>query len=312
MAGTQPFDAGLLRMDDGAEIFWETSGTPGAPAVVWLHGGPGSGLGVGGYRDRPDPDRWLIVGLDQRGCGRSTPLVDGPGAALDALTTQRMIADLEQLREHLRIERWLVTGGSWGSTLALAYAQEHPERVTGLVLAAVTATSRDEVDWITEHIGRVFPREWEAFVEAAAPREGERVVDAYARLLRDPDPAVRAAAARAWCTWEDVHPSLDPAFRPSPRYDDPAFRSVFATQVTHLWSNSAFLGDEGALTRLDAISAIPAVLIHGRLDVSSPLSIAWRIHRAMPSSRLVVVDGEGHGGGTMTLELERAIASFAA
>lgn len=312
MARIEPFDSGLLRMDDGADLWWETSGTPGAPAVVWLHGGPGSGLGAGGYRDRPDPGRWLIVGLDQRGCGRSTPTIDRPGGALEALTTQRMIADVEQLREHLGIERWLVTGGSWGSTLALAYAQAHPERVTGLVLAAVTATSRDEVDWITEHIGRVFPREWEAFASAAGPRDGERIVDAYSRRLGDPNPAVRAAAAWAWCRWEDVHPSLDPAWRPSPRYDDPAFRATFATQVVHLWANSAFLGDEGALARLDEITHIPAVLIHGRLDISSPLAIAWRIHRALPSSRLVVIDGEGHGGVTMTLELERAIASFAA
>jgi proline iminopeptidase len=301
---------GRLVTSDGAELYWEESGNPDAPALVWLHGGPGSGLGAGGYKRRPDPDRWRILGFDQRGCGRSTPLVDGPGAALDALTTPRMIADLEELREHLGVERWLVAGGSWGSTYALAYAQQHPDRVTALVLAAVTTTSRVEVDWITEAIGRIFPREWEEFAAASGREPGERVVEAYDRLLRHPDPTVRTDAALAWCRWEDVHVSLTPGWQPDPRYADPAFAVPFATQVVNSWAHDAFLGPRGILDRLDRLAHVPAVLIHGRLDVSGPLATAWELHRGLPHSRLVVVEDEGHGGASMSDELERAYRSF--
>lgn len=306
----EPHATGRFTTSDGAELYWEESGTPDAPALVWLHGGPGSGLGAGGYRRRPDPERWRIIGFDQRGCGRSSPLVDGPGPDLDALTTPRMIADLDELRQHLGIDRWLVSGGSWGSTYALAYALQHPERVNGLVLVAVTTTSRTEVDWITEHVGRIFPREWEEFATASQRRPGERVVEAYDRLLRHPDPEVRTAAALAWCRWEDVHVSLAPGWQPDPRYADPAFARSFATHVVNSWAHDAFLGERGILDGLAAIAHLPAVLIHGRLDVSGPLATAWELHRGLPHSRLVVVDDEGHGGATMTDELAKAYASF--
>lgn len=308
---TEPRTTGRLTTSDGAELYWEESGNPDAPATVWLHGGPGSGLGAGGYRRRPDPERWRIIGFDQRGCGRSTPLVDEPGVDLDALTTERMVADLDELRAHLGVDSWLVAGGSWGSTYALAYAQRHPERVDALVLVAVTTTSRAEVDWITEHVGRIFPREWEEFATASRRRPGERVVEAYDRLLRDPDPEVRTAAALAWCRWEDVHVSLAPGWQPDPRYADPGFARLFATHVVNSWAHDAFLGERGLLDGLATIADIPAVLIHGRLDVSGPLATAWELHRALPNSRLVVVEDEGHGGATMSDELARAYASFA-
>jgi proline iminopeptidase len=307
----EPHTTGRLTLTDGAELYWEESGSPQAPALVWLHGGPGSGLGRGGYRRTPDPTRWRIIGFDQRGCGRSTPLVDGPGPALDALTTPRMIADLEELREHLAIDRWLVAGGSWGSTYAFAYALAHPDRVTALIATAVTTTSRAEVDWITESVGRIFPREWDEFAAASQRRPGERVVEAYDRLLRDPDPVVRADAALAWCRWEDVHVSLTPGWRPHPAFADPAFRAVFGTQVVNSWAHSAFLGDRGILDGLDRLAHLPVTLIHGRLDVSGPLATAWELHRGLPNSRLVVVDDEGHGGATMAEELARAYASHA-
>ena len=264
---------------------------------MYLHGGPGGTLGNGGYRRWFDPDRYLVVGLDQRGCGRSTPSVlDDPGA-LDAVTTAAMIDDLEALRTHLGIDRWVVTGASWGCTLALAYAQEHPERVLRLVLLAVTTTSREEVDWITEGVGRYFPEEWEQFAAASRRRPGERVVEAYARLLRDPDPAVRAAAADAWDLWETTHVRLDPAWTPGPNMADPVERQVFATLTTHLWSQDAFLpGDRAVLARMDRIAHLPAVLVHGRRDISSPLSTAWRLHRAWPASSLHVIEEDGHGG----------------
>lgn len=307
----EPLASGLLDLDDGTQLYWEESGNPAGKPMIWLHGGPGSGLGTGGYRRRPDPAVWRIIGIDQRACGRSRPLVGEPGFDLAALTTDRLLKDIESVREHLGVERWLVSGGSWGSTLALAYALAHPDRVTAIVLIAVTTTSRAEVDWITESVGRIFPQEWEAFAKASGRRPGQRVVDAYVQRLADPDLAVREAAALDWCTWEDVHPSLAPGSLPPLREEDPAFRLTFATQVCWFWSHSGFLGERGILDRIEEIAHIPAVLIHGRLDVSGPLATAWELHRAWPGSRLVVVEDEGHGGTSMSEEQERAYASFA-
>jgi proline iminopeptidase len=302
----EPFASGLLSVGNGTQIYWETSGNPDGQPVIWLHGGPGSGLGSGGYRRRLDPAKWLIIGIDQRASGRSTPGILDEGFDLATLTTQAMIDDLEMVREHLGVQQWIVSGGSWGTTLALAYAEAHPDRVTGLALAAVTTTSRQEVDWITESIGRVFPREWAAFAEASGARPGQRVVEAYFERLTDPGPDTRDAAAIAWCKWEDVHVSLDPRATPDPRYQDREFRNSFATHVVNSWAHSGFLGDRGVLDNIDTIAHLPVVLIHGRLDVSSPLSTAWELHEALPLSRLVVIESEGHGGSSMTDELERA------
>lgn len=284
-------------MADGSQLYWEASGNADGAPLVWLHGGPGTGLHGGGYRRTANPNDWLILGLDQRGCGRSRPLATEPVFDRSALTTRTLIADLEELREHLGIERWLVTGGSWGSTLALAYAQEHPERTIGLMLAAVTTTSRAEVEWTTESVGRVFPREWEAYAAASGRRPGQRVVDAYLERITDPDPGVRRAAAAAWCAWEDVHVSLDPRHEPYFTTLSADQQELLAIQITHLWANHGFLGDHGILERIETIAHLPAVLIHGRLDVSGPLVTAWELHRRWPSSSLVVVD-EGHGGAT--------------
>ena len=216
----EPFASGLLGVGEGTEIYWEASGNPKGKPAIYLHGGPGSGLKAG-YRRQFDPNKFLIVALDQRGCGRSRPLVTDPSYELSTNTTQTMIGDIESLRIHLGVDTWLVNGVSWGTTLALAYAQAHPTRVNSLVLFAVTTTSRGEVDWITEEIGRIFPREWEEYADASGRRPGQRVVDAYAERMADPDGAVRERAAAAWCRWEDVHVSLDPRHVPNPRYKDP-------------------------------------------------------------------------------------------
>ncbi len=293
-------------MADGSQLYWEASGNPRGAPLVWLHGGPGTGLQGGGYRRTANPDDWLIIALDQRGCGRSRPLATEPAFDLSALTTRTLVDDLEELREHLGIARWLVTGGSWGSTLALAYAQQHPERTAGLMLAAVTTTSRAEVEWTTEAVGRVFPREWEAYSAASGRQPGQRVVDAYLERITDPDPGVRRAAAAAWCAWEDVHVSLDPRCEPYFTTLDADQQELLTTQITHFWANHGFLGDHGILDRIDTIADLPAVLIHGRLDVSGPLVTAWELHRRWPSSRLVVVD-EGHGGATTSEAMTQAL-----
>ncbi len=305
----RPHASGLLDAEGGAQIWWEASGNPAGRPMVWLHGGPGSGLGEG-YRRRLDPEAWLVVGLDQRACGRSRPLATEPGFDLGTLTTQQMVRDLERLREHLGIERWLVSGGSWGSTLALAYAEAHPDRVTGIVLVAVTTSARREIEWISEGVGRIFPREWAELEAASGRRPGQPLLDACLERLTDPDPDVRAAAARAWCDWEDAHVSLDPAHTPHLAVLDPESQLLMATHVVNNWAHTAWLGESGVLDGLDAVTHLPAVLIHGRLDVSGPLDTAWELHRRWPGSRLVVVEGEGHGGAAMSEELEAAYASM--
>lgn len=306
----EPFASGYLPVSDGNEIYWETSGNPDGKPALHLHGGPGSGTGPG-YRRRFDPEKYLIVGFEQRGCGRSRPLVtDSAAPDLMTNTTQALISDIEALREHLGVDKWLLTGLSWGSTLALAHAQAHPDRVSEIILFAVTSTSESEVEWITESVGRIFPREWEAFEAASQRKPGQRVVDAYYERITDPDPAVREAAARAWCTWEDTHVSFAPDYVHDERYDDPQFRLVFATLVIHYWKHAGFAAEGGLLASMDRIAHIPGVLIHGKLDVSGPLVTAWNLHKVWPNSELFVAD-EGHGGDVMLDEMNRAIARFA-
>jgi proline iminopeptidase len=254
----EPQVSGLLTVGDDNDIYWEASGDPAGRAVIYLHGGPGSGLGRGLYRSWADPQRFRMIGLDQRGCGRSRPLVTEDDADLVSNTTAALIGDIEALREHLHIEQWLVVGLSWGTTLGLMYAQAHPERVTGLVLGAVGITSRTSVDWVTEQMRRVFPREWEEYASAVPRAYGERVVDAYARALRQPNAAARAVAALAWCRWEDTHMSFDPDWQPFLVVQEPGFRAVFATLVTHYWSNSGFGGDE-VMDQMNRIKHLPGV-----------------------------------------------------
>jgi proline iminopeptidase len=309
-APAEPSHHGLLEVGDGHVLYWETVGTPRHTPAVYLHGGPGSGASPSARRWF-DPVGFRGVLFDQRGCGRSRPLALDHTADLTTNTTDRLVADIELLRDHLGIDRWVVVGVSWGVTLGLVYAQRHPDRVRGLVLGAVTSGARREVDWITREMGRVFPAEWDELV-AGLP-EGARSGDlaaGYARLLADPDPTVRHEAARRWCAWEDTHVSLMPGWTPDPRFDDPAFRSVVARLVTHYWSNGCFLAADEVFDGMDRIAGIPGVLVHGRHDVSGPLDTAWRLHQRWPASRLVVVDDAGHGGGSFGAEMATAIDSM--
>jgi proline iminopeptidase len=293
----EPYDHGHLEVGDGQRVYWESCGNPaGKPAVV-LHGGPGSGC-TPWWRRLFDPAAYRVVLFDQRGCGRSTPLCDDPAVDLATNTTHHLLADIGRLREHLGIERWLVLGGSWGSTLGLAYAEAHPHRVSELVLFSVVTTTAQEVEWVTRDMGRVFPEQWSRFLAAVPPAErGASLADAYAGLLTDPDPAVRANAARAWCDWEDTHVSLVPGHRPNPRYDDPTFRMVFARLVTHYWRNAAWLENGSLLRQADRLAGIPGLMVNGRLDVSGPPDIAWQLAQAWPDAELVLLDAAGHGTG---------------
>ncbi|SDY13998.1 proline iminopeptidase [Modestobacter sp. DSM 44400] len=307
----EPYEAGMLAVGDGHSLYWEVCGNPdGKPAVV-LHGGPGSGCSPG-MRQFFDPARYRIVLFDQRNSGRSVPLSTSPHVDLSTNTTPHLVADVERLREHLGADRWLVWGGSWGVTLAFAYAQAHPHRVTELVLGAITNGARRETDWITRDMGRVFPREWERFRDGVPPadRNGD-LSAAYSRLLHDPDPAVRAKAAQDWCDWEDVHVSLAPDAEPYLSVADPGFQLGLTRIVTHYWAHGCFLPDGQLLHEAGRLAGIPGVMVHGRFDVSSPLDTAWAMHRAWPDSELVVIGAAGHFGGSMGEALVAATDRFA-
>jgi proline iminopeptidase len=305
-----PFESGMLPVEHGAQLYWECSGSPAGVPVLYLHGGPGGGLRTGGYRRWCDPERYLVVGLDQRGCGRSRPLVTEDLAGLAVNTTGQLIEDIELLRAHLRIERWLVMGGSWGTTLALAYAQAHPDRVSHILLSAVGLTDAIAVEWITETVGRLFPREWDRFRAFASPAPGQSVVEAYYAMLTGPDQSRRYAAAREWMRWEHAHVSLDPRPRGAGR-TDPDEQLLFATLVTHYWSHAAFLPDGALLEGMSRIADIPGVLVHGRLDVSSPADVPYMLHTRWPASRFVLIDDEGHGGPRMSEARVSAIENWA-
>jgi proline iminopeptidase len=299
-------ESGLLDVGAGQSVYWEESGTSDGIPGLYVHGGPGGALGDGTYRTRFDPSRFRVIGFDQRGCGSSTPLAIAPGYDLGRNTTPALIEDMEQLREHLGVERWLLNGVSWGSTLALAYAQAHPERVLGIVLVAVTTTDRFQVDWITERVGAVFPEAWDRLASHAERagigyRRGEgRIVEAYAQLMTHPDWAVRDAASRAWVDWEDHHISIGAGrVVHDPRWNDDEYRHVFATLVTHYWAHDAFLVP-AILERMDRVNDVPGTLIHGRRDVSGPAIVPWRLHRSWAASELIIHETEGHGGAAMT------------
>ncbi|MPV35879.1 prolyl aminopeptidase [Georgenia subflava] len=297
----EPYESGLLDVGDGHHLYWEVCGNPaGKPAVV-VHGGPGSGCSEG-MRRWFDPAAYRIVLVDQRNAGRSLPHAGEPVVDLSANTTAHLVADLERLRLHLDVDRWLVLGVSWGSTLALAYAETHPQAVSEVVLLAVTTTSRTEVEWITRDMGRVFPEEWERFVSLVPEvADGGNIPAAYARLLADPDPAVHEPAALAWCRWEDTHVATVPGSEPRMQRYEPRKRLAVARLVTRYWANAAFLPDGALLAGAARLAGIPGVLITGRLDISGPADTAYHLHRAWPGSELHVVEDTGHGAGGIGL-----------
>ncbi|WP_064687901.1 prolyl aminopeptidase [Rhodococcus qingshengii] len=307
----EPYESGLLEVADGQSQYWETVGNPAGIPVLYLHGGPGSGCTVGARRFF-DPEVFRAVLFDQRGCGRSLPLASSPDVDLTVNTTAHIVEDIERLREHLGIERWIVTGLSWGVSLGLVYAQAFPARVQAMALGAITGGTRVEIEWITRAMGRVFPREWEEFVAPLPVDERDgNLPAAYARLLADPDPVVRENAALQWCRWEDVHVSLMPGWTPSVRYQNPDFRRVMTRLVTHYWGNDCFLAPNQILDGMDRLAEIPAILVHGRYDISGPLDTAWAIHRRWPGSELVVLDGAGHGGSGFNEAIVEALNSLA-
>ncbi|WP_033317984.1 prolyl aminopeptidase [Streptomyces yerevanensis] len=295
----EPYGHGMLDVGDGNHVYWEVCGNPRGKPAVALHGGPGSGSSPF-FRRYFDPAAYRIVVLDQRGCGRSTPHASAYDTDMSVNTTAHIIADLERLRRHLGIERWLVWGVSWGSVLGLRYAQTHPGAVSELVLTAVATAANREVALMTRGLGQFFPEAFERFLAELPEDEREgNLAAAYNRLIESPDPEVRARAARAWTDWETAMAPAPP--RSIPRYEDPVFRMGFARTVTHYWGNDHFLGEgneEGVVLR-DAplLKDIPGTLVQGSLDFGNLLGTVWRLQQAWPGSELVMIDDVGHNAG---------------
>ena len=306
----EPFDTGHLDVGDGHSLYYEQVGSPEGLPVVYLHGGPGSGI-TSGSRANFDPSRHRAVLFDQRAAGRSTPYAADDDVHWGSIDMDHHVGDIERLRQHLGIDRWVVFGLSWGSVLGLTYAERHPERTVALVVGAVSTGTRADIDWLTVDAGRFFPAEWAAFRDhVPAEMRSLRLVDAYNRLVMDPDPAVHEPAAAAWCRWEDAHVATTPDATPNPRYLDPRFRLAFARQVTHCWRNDSRLAPGEILDNAGRLAGIPGWLLHGRLDLSSPLDAPWHIHQAWPGSHLVIIDDEGHGGDTMMHTWRRVLADL--
>jgi proline iminopeptidase len=290
----EPYEAGLLEVGDGQRIYWEACGNAaGKPALV-LHGGPGSGC-TPGMRRLFDPAAYRAILFDQRGSGRSLPHASDLAVDLSANTTEHLLTDIEALRRHLGIERWVVFGASWGSTLALAYAERHPERVEAMVLSHVGLTRPADIHWLYHGVGRYFPEAWERFRAAAGVSDpAANLVHAYRDLLASPDAAVREKAALAWCDWEAAVISIDPKLVRPARYEDRRFVMVFARIVTHYFSHDAWLEDDQLLRDAHRLAGIPGILVHGRLDLGAPLEGPWALRAAWPRSELIVVENAGH------------------
>ncbi|HVC34394.1 MAG TPA: prolyl aminopeptidase [Chloroflexota bacterium] len=309
----EPSERGMLEVGDGNLIYWETCGNPrGKPAVV-VHGGPGSGRSPW-FRRLFDPRAYRLALFDQRGCGRSTPHASAPDTDLASNTTANLIADIELVRRHLDVDRWLVFGGSWGSTLALAYAEAHPDRVAEMILFGVTTGRHKEWDWTFRGgMAVLFPEQWDRLHAAlpVAERDGD-IVEAYYRLLNDPDPAVCRRAAEAWCMWESATPTWPPTTGLAERFADPAYALAFARIVTHYAAHNGFLEDGILFRDADALAELPGILVNGRFDFQAPIANAWELKRVWPRAELVIVDDAGHAANSgLAQELIRATDRFA-
>ncbi|MFD8495932.1 prolyl aminopeptidase [Amycolatopsis sp. NPDC059657] len=303
-----PYDSGMLDVGDGNHVYWELCGNPdGKPAVV-VHGGPGTGCSER-MRQNFDPARYRVLLFDQRGSGRSTPHASDHTVDLSVNTTEHLLADMERLREHFGIDRWLVFGGSWGSTLGLAYAERHPERVSEMVICGVTTSRPAEIDWLYRGAGALFPEEWERFRDASA---ADDVLNGYVRLMADPDPEVRAKAADDWCAWEDTVLSFEPNGMPKPFGSMPQKQREAVVRIcSHYFANDCFLEDGALLREAGRLKGIPAVLIHGRLDLSGPLHTAWELAKLWPEAELAVIEDSGHtGSDEMRARTRRALDDF--
>lgn len=281
---------GVLSVSGGHELYFEESGNPNGKPVVFLHGGPGGGTEPK-HRRYFDPAAYRIVLFDQRGCGRSTPF-----ASLESNTTWDLVADIERLREHLRVSRWMVFGGSWGSTLALAYAETHPDRVTELVLRGIFLLRPEELRWFyQEGASFVFPDAWEDFRDHIPDAERGDMLRAYYARLTSSDLAVQRAAARIWSVWEGRTSCLIPNPELIARTGGDEFSLAFARIEAHYFVHGGWVqGERALLANVDKIRGVPTVIVQGRYDMVCPVKSAWDLHRALPEAELVLVQDAGH------------------
>jgi proline iminopeptidase len=287
----EPHASGMLEVGDGHRIYWEVSGNPDGKPAVFLHGGPGSGC-TPMQRRLFDPAAYRIILFDQRGCGRSTPSVVEPDADFTANTTWHLVADMEALREHLEVGRWQLFGGSWGATLAMAYAQRYPERVSEVVLRGVFLLRERELDWMYRGgAGNLFPEAWASF--ASLVPSGD-VLAGYHRLVNDPDPDVRARAAQAWSNWEGAAVALVPNPGLTATYADPAFAVPFARIALHYFVHGGWLEPDQLVREAGKLAGIPGRIVQGRYDAVCPPVTAWELHQAWPDSTLLMLPQAGH------------------
>ena len=285
----EAYESGFLDTGDGHQVYWERSGTPGAKPAVFLHGGPGGGFSPK-HRRLFDPKLYDVMLFDQRGCGKSTP-----HASLDNNTTWHLVADIEKLRAMMGVDKWLVFGGSWGSTLALAYAETYPAHVSELVVRGIYTVTKAELDWYYQFgVSEMFPDKWEKFIAPIPENERHEMMAAYRRRLTGVDRAAQIAAARAWSLWEGETITLLPEPDTSDKFGEDEFALAFARIENHFFVHAGWM-DEGQLLR-DApkLAEIPGTIVHGRYDMPCPAKYAWALHKAWPKADFRLIEGAGH------------------
>ncbi len=285
----EPYETGMLSVGDGHSIYYERCGKAGGKPAIFLHGGPGGGCSPD-HRGLFDPDIHDILLFDQRGCGRSTPY-----AELEANTTWHLVSDMERLRERAGVDRWLVTGGSWGSTLALAYAETYPERVSALVLRGVYTLTKAELDWYYQYgASEIFPEKWDRFLAPISEDERGDMIAAYRKRLTSDDPAIRLEAATAWSVWEGETITLLPNAELSRVHGEERFALAFARIENHYFFHGVWLEENQLLRDAHKLSGIPGAIIHGRYDMPCPARNAYALHKAWPEAEFHLVEGAGH------------------
>lgn len=286
----KPYNFGFLKVSDLHNVYFEEAGNPNGKPVIFLHGGPGGGI-TDSMRRYFDPKKWRIVLFDQRGCGKSTPF-----AELKENTTWDLVADTEKIRTHLKIDKWSVFGGSWGSTLALAYSIKHPDVCTELFLRGIFLLRKKEIDWFyQEGCSRIFPDAWESYVKPIPENERHDFVQAFYKRLTSPDANVRKEAAHAWSVWEGSTSKLIPDSDFAARFGEDDFADAFARIECHYFTNKGFFTEDNWLiNNVDKIRHIPTVIVQGRYDVVCPADSAWALHRAFPEAELHLIADAGH------------------
>ncbi|HVY13351.1 MAG TPA: prolyl aminopeptidase [Alphaproteobacteria bacterium] len=284
----EPYQTGWLKVDDIHSLYWETSGNPQGVPIVFVHGGPGAGTQTV-HRRFFDPRRWHIILFDQRGAGRSEPHGD-----VRNNTTAHLVEDMEKLRQHLGVARWHLFGGSWGSTLSLAYAEAHPERCLCLILRGICLMEPHEIDWFLYGLRAVFPDAWESFASVVPPDQRHDLLNAYIRLMEDPNPDIRNRACMAWSGYESACSTLLPHPEHSLMHEDTRRALGIARLEAHYFKHNLFQPETALCDNIDRIRSIPAIIVHGRYDMICPVANAWKLHKLWPEAELAIIPDAGH------------------